>query len=151
MHVGVLRPGAGRQGGAPPRPDAWLGHAVQVCAAAVSVTLAFLSGAHAGTRVLSTEVRWLLIALTSLLAIYLVGVLVVFSVLSAVRRPLPQGTSPWARASAEGSDLAAALAREHVPVRGKGREQWTAGTVRTNITSQRTVYEVFSLKPMSWG
>lgn len=40
---------------------------------------------------------------------------------------------------------------EHVPVHGKGREQWTEGTVHTNITSQRTVYEVFSLKPMSWG
>ncbi|XP_036081593.1 immunoglobulin superfamily member 6 [Rousettus aegyptiacus] len=41
-----------------------------------------------GTQVLSTEVRWLLIALTSLLAIYLVGVLVVFSVLSASKSNL---------------------------------------------------------------
>ncbi|XP_006912588.2 immunoglobulin superfamily member 6 isoform X2 [Pteropus alecto] len=36
-----------------------------------------------GTRVLGKEVRWLLTALTSLLSIYLVGLVVVFSVLSA--------------------------------------------------------------------
>ncbi|XP_039696172.1 immunoglobulin superfamily member 6 [Pteropus medius] len=36
-----------------------------------------------GTRVLGKELRWLLTALTSLLSIYLVGLLVVFSVLSA--------------------------------------------------------------------
>lgn len=87
-------------------------------------------GTLEGTRVLSKEVRWLLIALTSLLALYLVGVLVVFSVLSAVSGTPLQGMSPRACAPAEGKGLAAALTPRACPrawqgacAAGAGRRQ----------------------------
>lgn len=53
---------------------------------------------------LSKEVRGLLIALTSLLSVYLVGVLVVFAVLSAVSATSPKGMSPRSGASAGGNN-----------------------------------------------
>lgn len=62
-------------------------------------------GTNEGTQALSKEVRWLLIALTALLSIYLVGVLVVFLVLSAVSGTSLEGMSPWSCTAAAGNSL----------------------------------------------